>query len=74
MEEKLSKLGRFSPYVYINDAAKGQKPFESYAGGAHVARLEAIQVRYDPDGFVRDYLQHGFELASTDDSTHHAEL
>jgi hypothetical protein len=65
MEEQLSKLGLFNPYVYINDAAKGQRPFESYALGAHSARLQAVQAKYDPDGFIKDYLQHGFELAST---------
>ncbi|KAI0187182.1 hypothetical protein EV127DRAFT_513848 [Xylaria flabelliformis] len=52
MEEKLRTLNLFNPDVYINDAAKGQRPFEMYAGGAHLARLQGIQVQYDPDGFM----------------------
>ncbi|KAI1737100.1 hypothetical protein F4680DRAFT_468329 [Xylaria scruposa] len=43
MEEKLRKLDLFNPYVYINDAAKGQRPFEMYAEGAHLTRLREIQ-------------------------------
>ncbi|KAI0514709.1 FAD-binding domain-containing protein [Xylaria bambusicola] len=74
IEEKLRKLDLFHPYIYINDAAKGQKPFSSYAGGAHLARLQTIQTKYDPDGFIRDYLQHGFELASPGSSRSHGEL
>ncbi|KAI8951369.1 hypothetical protein F4801DRAFT_578576 [Xylaria longipes] len=75
MEEKLRKLGLFNPYVYINDAAKGQRPFETYAGGAHLARLQDIQAQYDPDGFIRDYLQHGFDLGSMGPvESHHGEL
>ena len=65
MERQLTELGLFNPYVYINDAAKGQRPFERYANGAHLARLQEIQAKYDPNGFIRDYLQHGFDLAST---------
>lgn len=65
MERQLTELGLFNPYVYINDAAKGQRPFERYANGAHLARLQEIQAKYDPDGFIGDYLQHGFDLAST---------
>ncbi|KAI3328829.1 FAD-binding domain-containing protein [Ustulina deusta] len=74
MEEQLRKLGLFNSYVYINDAAKGQKPFLSYVGGEHLARLQAIQVKYDPDGFIRDYLQHGFELESPESPRYHGEL
>ncbi|KAK9426641.1 putative FAD-binding PCMH-type domain-containing protein [Seiridium unicorne] len=72
IEEKMRELGLFNPYVYLNDAAKGQKPFENYAGGANLARLRAVQAKYDPEGFLKDCLQHGFELGPT--SSHHGEL
>ncbi|KAJ8120935.1 hypothetical protein O1611_g10233 [Lasiodiplodia mahajangana] len=62
IEAKTRKLGLFNPYIYLNDAAKGQKPFENYAGGTHLPRLRNIQAKYDPDGYFRDYLQHGFDL------------
>ncbi|KAI0860506.1 FAD-binding domain-containing protein [Xylaria cubensis] len=75
MEKELRKLYLFNPYVYINDAAKGQRPFEMYAGRAHLARLQEIQARYDPDGFIRDYLQHGFDLGSIGSvESYHGEL
>ncbi|KAI0976520.1 FAD-binding domain-containing protein [Xylaria arbuscula] len=65
-EEQLRKLDLFNTFTYINDAGKGQRPFEVYAGGAHLAKLKAIQAKYDPTGFIREYLQHGFELGSID--------
>ncbi|KAI1177521.1 hypothetical protein F4777DRAFT_195841 [Nemania sp. FL0916] len=75
MEEQLRKLDLFNPYIYINDGAKGQRPFDSYAHGVHVARLQEIQAKYDPDGFLRDHFQHGFELAPVGSPRRqHAEL
>ncbi|KAI0868731.1 FAD-binding domain-containing protein [Hypoxylon argillaceum] len=64
IEAKTRKLGIFNPFVYLNDAASGQNPFESYAGGVHLPRLRAIQAKYDTDGYIRDYLQHGFDLGA----------
>ena len=66
IEEETRKLGLFNPYIFINDAAKGQRPFEKYADGANLARLQTIQTKYDPERFFRDYLQHGFELGTAD--------
>ncbi|KAJ8106108.1 hypothetical protein ONZ43_g7174 [Nemania bipapillata] len=67
IKAKTSKLGLFNSYVYLNDAASGQNPFENYAGGVHLPRLRAIQAKYDPDGFIRDYLQHGFSFGVEED-------
>ncbi|KAI1130845.1 FAD-binding domain-containing protein [Nemania abortiva] len=66
IETKTAKLGLFNPYIYLNDAASGQKPFDSYAGGVHLPKLRNIQAKYDPDGYIRDYLQHGFALGAED--------
>ncbi|RYP13362.1 hypothetical protein DL765_006903 [Monosporascus sp. GIB2] len=62
MERKLRPLGLWTGFVYLNDAAKGQKPFETYAQGNNLPRLRKIQSKYDPDCFIQDYLQHGFAL------------
>ncbi|KAI8627394.1 FAD-binding domain-containing protein [Xylariaceae sp. FL1651] len=66
IETLTRKLGLFNPFVYLNDASWTQKPFESYGGGNNLPKLRDIQLKYDPGGFVRDYMQHGFELGLTE--------
>ncbi|KAI0516777.1 FAD-binding domain-containing protein [Xylaria bambusicola] len=73
IEAETKKLGLFNPFIYLNDAAKDQKPFERYAGGTNLPRLRDIQVKYDPDGFIRNYLQHGFDFG-LGEAGQHSEL
>ncbi|KAL4916489.1 hypothetical protein BDW62DRAFT_186139 [Aspergillus aurantiobrunneus] len=54
-------LGLYHPFVFLNDAAKGQDPFASY-GGHSGRRLRAIQAKYDRHGVLRNLLAHGFPL------------
>jgi hypothetical protein len=61
IERETRKLGLYHPFVYLNDAHPWQKPFRSY-GGNVLHRLKAIQHKYDPDGFLKRHLAHGFEI------------
>lgn len=61
IESQTKQLGLHIPFIYLNDAGPGQAPFTSY-GAKNEARLKAIRRKYDPHGFLRDYLAHGFEL------------
>lgn len=54
MAKQLGNLSLFNLYVYINNAAEGQKPFDSYAQGTHSARLQAVQAKHDSDEFIRE--------------------
>jgi hypothetical protein len=62
IQRETEKLGLYNPFVYINDAARTQKPFETLGHGKSLPRLKHIQQKYDPDGFWRNKLQHGFAL------------
>lgn len=62
VERKLKALGLWTPFIYLNDAASFQKPFQSYKNGKNLPRLRSIRDKYDPNGFLRDYLAHGFKL------------
>ncbi|KAI1443038.1 FAD-binding domain-containing protein [Annulohypoxylon stygium] len=63
IREKTEALGLFNNFTYLGDSAQGQDPFASYANGANVAKLDAIRSKYDPDGFLKEYLHRGFALA-----------
>ncbi|OTB06302.1 hypothetical protein M426DRAFT_259180 [Hypoxylon sp. CI-4A] len=63
IREQTDALGLSNKFTYIGDAAQGQAPFESYANGDNVAMLKAIRDRYDPEGFLENYLHRGFELS-----------
>lgn len=63
VSSRTQELGLGLPFVYLNDAAKPQRPFETYgAGGSSLRRLKDVRKKYDPDGFFQHYLQHGFGL------------
>ncbi|KAI2601920.1 FAD-binding domain-containing protein [Hypoxylon sp. NC1633] len=55
-------LGLYNKFIYLGDSAQGQLPFESYANGKNLPKLEAIRHRYDPEGFLEHYLHRGFPL------------
>ncbi|KAI3316785.1 hypothetical protein HD806DRAFT_419792 [Xylariaceae sp. AK1471] len=62
IELRTRALGLYCPFIYLNDAGPLQKPFETYGGGGSLPRLRAIQSKYDRDGFLENYLGHGFRL------------
>ncbi|KAK5637274.1 hypothetical protein RRF57_012986 [Xylaria bambusicola] len=69
MEEQLRKLDLFN-----HTFTSMMQPRDRNLFGTHLARLQEIRAKYDPDGFIRDYLQHGFELASPGSPRSHGEL
>lgn len=56
------KAGADYPFVYLNDAAKGQEVFKYYGGGTSLAKLKAIQRTYDPNGVFKRLEASGFKL------------
>ena len=63
IREQTKALGLFNEFTYLGDSAQGQSPFASYANGRNLPKLNAIQDKYDPDGFLKYYLHRGFPLA-----------
>ena len=61
LEEKLKEAGQLGTYIYLNDADKGQKVFESY-GDESVARLKEIRAKYDPARVFTDLMPGGFKV------------
>lgn len=62
IERQTQELGLHLPFIYLNDAGPGQKPFPTYGGGKSLPKLLQIQKKYDPKGFYKKYLAHGFSL------------
>lgn len=62
IKSQTGELGLFVDFIYLNDAGATQKPFPTY--GNNLPRLQSIQEKYDPKGFYRKYLAHGFALES----------
>ncbi|ROW15368.1 hypothetical protein VPNG_02261 [Cytospora leucostoma] len=52
----------FYDFVYLNDAAAGQSPYETYGKGKSLPRLKEIQARYDPLSVFKDLATSGFKL------------
>jgi hypothetical protein len=55
IEAKLQAIDGLSRYLYLNDAGKGQKVFESY-GIESAARLKKIRAKYDHDRVYNDLM------------------
>ncbi|KAJ9142404.1 FAD binding domain-containing protein [Pleurostoma richardsiae] len=62
INEKLAPLDVVSPYLYLNDADKGQLVFEGYAP-ENVARLKRIRAKYDPTSIYTNQMSGGFKIA-----------
>jgi hypothetical protein len=60
--EETTKLALEYDFIYLNDAGPTQRPFETYGGGKSLERLIQIRYKYDRDGFLRNYLAHGFSI------------
>ncbi|KAK1772874.1 cytochrome P450 [Phialemonium atrogriseum] len=64
IERQTKELGLYHPFIYLNDAGPGQKPFAAYGSGKSLPKLLSLQKKYDPKGFFKNYLAHGFALES----------
>lgn len=62
IERKLREVDGVSDFVFLNDADKGQKVFESY-GESNLRRLQEIRDKYDPEGIYTDLMPGGFKVA-----------
>jgi hypothetical protein len=61
IERKLEEVDGLNRYLYLNDADKGQKVFESY-GSESVQRLKAIRDKYDPARVFTDLIPGGWKV------------
>ncbi|KAI1335868.1 FAD binding domain protein [Xylariaceae sp. FL0016] len=62
VEDKVKQLGIHNPIIYLNEAFITQKPYPTLGHGNSLPRLLNIQSKYDPDGFIKNNLNHGFPL------------
>ncbi|KAJ4287158.1 hypothetical protein N0V90_012556 [Kalmusia sp. IMI 367209] len=62
IEEKLRNIDSLNPYLYLNDADKSQKVFESY-GDESVKKLKSIREKYDSGRIFTDLMPGGFKVA-----------
>ena len=53
----------FYPFIYLNDAAGGQKPFQLYGKGGSIGRMKAIAAEYDPSGLFQQFCAGSFKLS-----------
>ena len=54
--------GIYYPFIYLNDAAKGQTPFPFYGKGKSLPKMKAIAKKYDPSGVFQLLDAGGFKL------------
>jgi len=53
--------GLAQDFIYLNDAADYQKPFESIPAG-NLERMKGVRGRYDPDLVFRKLCSGGYKL------------
>lgn len=61
IEAKLEAIDGLNRYLYLNDADKGQKLFESY-GSESVGKLKEIRDKYDPNKVFTDLMPGGWKV------------
>jgi hypothetical protein len=61
IEKQLEAKNLAVRYIYLNDADKGQKAFESY-GVENVLKLKAIREKYDPRKVFTNLMPGGFKI------------
>jgi len=54
--------GLYYPYIFLNDAGKGQWPFPLYGDGRSLPKMKAIAQKYDPDGVFQHLASGAFRL------------
>lgn len=62
ISQKLQEVDAISVFIFLNDADKGQKVFESY-GAPNLRRLQQIRDKYDPQRVFTDLMHGGFKVA-----------
>ena len=62
IDQKLREVDGISDFIFLNDADKGQKVFESY-GSSNLRRLQEIRNKYDPNRVYTDLMPGGFKVA-----------
>ena len=62
IEQELRRVDGISDFIFLNDADKGQKVFESYGAG-NLRRLQAIRDKYDAGRVYTDLMPGGFKVA-----------
>lgn len=62
LTQKAKAAGVYYPFIYMNDAAAGEKPFPLYGKGKSLPLLKAIQQKYDPQGLLKNLEASGFKL------------
>jgi hypothetical protein len=65
IERKLEEVDGLNRYIYLNDADKGQKVFESY-GSESVERLRMARAKYDPERVFTDLMPGGWKVEHAD--------
>ena len=61
VEKMAARKGLLKTFLYLNDAAKDQRPIDSY-GHENVQKLKRISREYDPDGVFQTLVKGGFKL------------
>lgn len=61
IERRLKEIDGVNRYIYLNDADKGQKVFESY-GSENVERLKKVRDKYDPAKVFTDLMPGGWKV------------
>lgn len=61
IERKLEEIDGLSRYIYLNDADKDQKVFESY-GTESLERLRTVREKYDPERVFTDLMPGGWKV------------
>lgn len=54
-------LGKYEDYLFMNDAGRGQPVIASY-GAENVAKLKAVQAKYDPNLVFQKLVTGGYKL------------
>lgn len=62
MESKTRAAGLYYPFIFLNDAGHGQRPFELYGRGTSLPRMRQIAKQYDPSGVFQSLAAGAFKL------------
>lgn len=54
--------GLYYPYIFLNDAGKGQSPFPLYGGGRSLPKMKDTARKYDPDRIFQRLASGAFKL------------
>ena len=55
--------GIYYPFIYLNDAAPGQKPYPLYGKGKSLPKMKQVQNKYDPQGILQQLETSGYKLS-----------